>query len=120
VRLLLVALAASGALALAGSAGAVTSYCSPTGDYCTSVARLKGLRYLRFSTFSFRGLVRICVKAPASARVCHSFRLRKVGPLYQVKVLWKRHYPNRGAGVYRVSFFYGPTRLGPVLSFRQP
>jgi hypothetical protein len=120
MRLLLVGLAVSGALALAASASAGTSYCSPTGDYCTSVARLKGLRYLRLSTFSFRGLVRICVKPTASARVCHSFRLRKAGPLYQVKVLWKRHYPNRGAGVYRVSFFYGPTRLGPVLSFRQP
>jgi len=37
-----------------------------------------------------------------------------------VKVLWKRHYPNRGAGLYRVSFFFGATRLGPVLRFRQP
>jgi hypothetical protein len=64
VRLLLVALAASGALALVASANAGTSYCSPTGDYCTSVARLQGLRYLRLSTFSFRGLVRICVKSP--------------------------------------------------------
>jgi hypothetical protein len=120
VRLLLVALAASGALAFAASANAGTSYCSPTGDYCTSVARVNGLRYLRLGTFSFRGLVRICVRAPASARVCHSFRLRKAGSLYQVKVLWKRHYPNRGAGVYRATFFFGRTRLGPVLSFRQP
>jgi hypothetical protein len=120
MRLLLAAAAATGALAFAASGAAGTTYCSPTGDYCTSVARLHGLRYLRLSTFSFRGLVTICVKAPASARVCHKFPLRQAQPLYQVKVLWKRHYPNRGAGLYRVSFIYGSTRLGPVLRFRQP
>jgi len=117
----MVALAAIvGALAAASSTQAGTTYCSPTGDFCTSVARIKGVRYLRLSTFSFRGLVKICVRDPSAARICHSFRLRKVGPVYQVKVLWKRRYPNRGAGVYRVTFFYGPTRVGPVLRFRQP
>ena len=120
MRLLLAALAATGALAFAGSSAAGTTYCSPTGDYCTSVARLHGLRYLRMSTFSFTGRVKICVRDPSRARVCRTFRLRKAGELWQVKVLWKRRYPNRGAGLYRVSFFFGPTRLGPVLLFRQP
>jgi hypothetical protein len=111
--------AIAGALVAVAPAAAKTSYCSPTGDYCTSVARVKGVRYLRFSTFSVRGLVRICVKDPTTRRVCHSFRLRKAGDLWRVKVIWKRRYPNRGAGTYRVSFFIGPTRLGPVLSFTQ-
>jgi hypothetical protein len=111
--------AAVGALAFAASSAAATGYCSPTGDYCTSVARVHGLRYLQISTFSFRGRVKICVTDPTTARVCRAFRLRKVGPVWQVRVLWKRHFPNRGAGLYRVSFFYGPTRLGPVLSFRR-
>ena len=115
-RLVLLA-AVFGALLAAAPAAAKTSYCSPTGDYCTSVARLQGVRYLRFSTFSVRGLLRICVRDPKKARVCHSFRLRKAGDLWRVKVIWKRRYPNRGAGTYRVSFFIGPTRLGPVLSF---
>jgi hypothetical protein len=84
------------------------------------VAKLKGVRYLRISTFSFTGRVNICVRDPSAARVCHSFRLRKSGPLYQVKLIWKRHYPYRGAGQYRASFFLGPTRLGPVLTFIQP
>jgi hypothetical protein len=119
MKRLLVLSAVAGALIAAAPAAARTSYCSPTGDYCTSVARLKGIRYLRFSTFSVRGLVRICVRDPTAARVCHSFRLRKAGPAYQVKVLWKRRYPNRGTGTYRVTFFIGPTRLGPVLSFTQ-
>ena len=112
--------ALSGALVLAAPAAARTTYCSPSGDFCTSVARLKGIRYLRISTFSFTGRVKICVRYPTAARVCHIFRLRKAGQLYQVKLIWKRHYPNRGAGVYRVAFVLGPTRLGPVLSFTQP
>jgi len=77
------------------------------------------VRYLRIGTFSFRGLVKICVKAPRGA-ACHSFRLRKAGEIYQAKVIWKRHYPNRGAGTYRVTFFLGSTRLGPALAFTQP
>ena len=101
-------------------AAAKESYCSPTGDYCTSVAKRQGVRYLRLGTFSFTGRVRICVRDPSAARVCHSFRLRRSGPLYEVKLIWKRHYPNRGAGTYRVTFFYGTTRLGPVLAFRRP
>lgn len=109
-----------GALVLVSPAAAKDRYCSPTGDYCTSVARLGGVRYLRIGTFSFTGRVKICVKAPNAANICRSFRLRKAGELYQVKVLWKRHYPNRGAGTYRVTFFLGPTRLGPALAFTQP
>jgi hypothetical protein len=120
MRRLLLLSTLAGALLLPASAAARTSYCSPSGDYCTSVARLKGIRYLRISTFSFTGRVKICVRDPSGARVCHSFRLRRAGPLYQVKLIWKRHYPNRGAGLYHVTFFSGSTRLGPVLSFSRP
>jgi hypothetical protein len=120
VRLIGLGVALLGALVLVSPAAAKDRYCSPTGDYCTSVARLGGVRYLRIGTFSFRGLVKICVKAPRGTAVCHSFRLRKAGEIYQVKVIWKRHYPNRGTGAYRVTFFTGPTRLGPTLTFTQP
>jgi hypothetical protein len=118
VRALLVAAVALAALVVAAPAGAKVSYCSPTGDYCTSVAKLKGVRYLRLGTFSFTGRVKICVKDPSATRVCHSFKLRKAGPLYQAKVLWKRNYPDRGRGTYRVTFFYGTTKLGPALDFK--
>jgi hypothetical protein len=120
VRLIGLGVALLGALVLVSPAAAKDHHCSPTGDYCTSVARLGGVRYLRIGTFSFRGLVKICVKAPPGTAVCHSFRLRKAGEIYQVKVIWKRHYPNRGAGTYRVTFFRGSTRLGPALAFTQP
>jgi hypothetical protein len=121
VRRLLLGAAFLCALALPASAAAKTTYCSPTGDFCTSAGKLKGVRYLRITTFAFTGSVKICVKAPSTAApVCHRFRLAKMGPAYGLSLIWKRHYPNRGAGVYRVSFFLGSARLGPVLSFRLP
>ncbi len=117
MRVLLVAAVALAALVVVAPAGAKETYCSPSGDICTSVAKLKGVRYLRAGTFSFTGRVKICVKDPTAARVCHGFKLRRAGPLYQAKVLWKRNYPNRGPGTYRVTFFWGTTKLGPTLTF---
>jgi hypothetical protein len=103
----------------AGTAEARRSYCSPSGDYCTSTARLGGAVFLRVGTFSFRGRVRICVTAPTGNRECRSFLLRRAqGGIYEAKVRWHRHYPNGGAGTYRVRFFTGTTLLGPVLTFR--
>ena len=119
MRVLLVVLAAAGALALAGPAAAAPGYCSPTGDYCTAAARQGGAVILQLRTFSFRGRVRICVTDPRSRRVCRSFRLRPRGNgVYEVKVRWHRNYPNGGRGTYRVRFFTGATALGPVLTFR--
>ena len=117
-RLLLVA--GLCALALPATAAAKTTYCSSTGDFCTSASKVKGVRHLRITTFAFTGRVRICVKGLSLARVCHGFRLAKTGPAYGLDLIWKRHYPNRGNGLYRVWFFLGATRLGPVLTFRQP
>ena len=108
-----------GALVLAAPAAAKESYCSSTGDYCTSAGKLKGVRYLRIGTFSFTGRVKICVKDPTAARVCHSFRLTRSGPMWEVKLIWKRHYPDRGAGAYRVTFSWNGTQLGPALTFTQ-
>jgi len=117
VKFALGAAVVAAALALAASAAAATSYCSPTGDYCTSVARQKHVRYLRLSTFSFRGRVKICVRDPRNLRTCHSYTLRKAGLLYVVAVKWKSHFPNPGPGTYRVSFLLDTAALGPVLSF---
>lgn len=104
---------------VAASAGAANTYCSPTGDYCTSTTRQGGAVFLRVATFSFRGLVRICVTGPSGSRVCRRFQLRpRPNGLYEAKVRWHRHYPNRGQGTYRVRFFTGKTPLGPVLTFR--
>jgi len=115
-RLVLVALVL-GAAVVAPSASAKVTYCSPTGDYCTSVAKTKGVRYLTVRSFAFNGRIKICVRDPKGGRVCHSFRMTKGGPAYVLSIRWRRHYPDRGAGTYRVSFFLGTQRLGPVLAF---
>jgi hypothetical protein len=115
-RLVLVAVVLAAAV-LAPTAAAKVTYCSPTGDFCTSVKKLKGIRPFRITSFAFNGRVKICVGAPKGGPVCHSFRLTKQGPAYGLSIRWLRHYPYRGPGTYRVSFFLGSTRLGPVLSF---
>jgi hypothetical protein len=120
-RLAAVVAVAVTALALASAASAVTgdSYCSPSGDYCTSAARIKGAVVLQVRTFSFRGRVRICVTNPRRSRTCRLVLLRRQrAGIYQVKVLWHRNFPRSGPGVYRVRFFKGTTRLGPALTFR--
>ncbi|MBA2360457.1 MAG: hypothetical protein H0V79_05905 [Actinobacteria bacterium] len=103
---------------LAPSAAAKSNYCSPTGDYCTSTARVEGAVLIRLTTFSFSGSVRICVTDPKAKRACRIFLLRKRGSMWQLSVRWHRHFPNGGPGVYRVRFFKQSTQLGPVLDFR--
>jgi hypothetical protein len=118
MRLPIVLAAGIAALAVAGSAGAASSYCSPTGDYCTSAQRQSGAVYLRLSAFSNIGTIKICVTDPKSKRVCRSFALAKRGTMYSVSVRWRSRYPGAGPGRYRVGFFLGRTRLGPLLDFR--
>lgn len=119
MRALLAAAVVLAALASSASAGAANGYCSPSGDYCTSTQRQNGAVFLQLRTFSFQGKVRICVTDPRGRRVCRRFlpRMRPAG-VYEVKARWHRNYPNGGRGRYRVAFFLGATRLGPVLDFR--
>ena len=117
MRLLFVAAAVLTALAVSSAASAASSYCSPTGDYCTSTTRVTGTVLLRLTTFSFQGPIRICVTAPTRRRVCKTFRLAKRGATWRTSVRWYRNFPNAGPGRYRVGFFIGPTRLGPLLDF---
>jgi cbb3-type cytochrome oxidase cytochrome c subunit len=105
------------AAALAPSAAAKVQYCAPTGDFCTSVAKVKGVRTFRLTSFAFNGAVKICVRDPKGGRACHSFRLSKMGPAYGTSIRWRGHYPDRGPGTYRVTFTLGSARLGPVLAF---
>ena len=105
-------------LALPVAADARTGYCSPTGDYCTSVRDARGGPLLRLGSFAFSGRYRICVTPPRGSRTCRSFRLRR-GRLFESTVRWSRHFPDRGKGVYRVRWLLGSTKLGPRLGFRR-
>jgi hypothetical protein len=108
-----------GALALAPAAAAADRYCSPTGDFCTSTRRISGAVYLRLSTFSFSGPVKVCVTEPGGIRQCRTFRLRRRGSAWQLNLRWRTYFSPAGPGRYRVAFFLGRTRLGPVLDFRK-
>jgi hypothetical protein len=115
-RLLLLAVVL-GAAVLAPAAAAKVSYCAPTGDFCTSVAKVKGVRTFRLTSFAFNGGVKVCVRDPKGGRVCRRFQLTNSGPAYNLAVRWRRHFPDRGPGTYRVTFTLGAARLGPVLAF---
>jgi len=112
-----------GLLSIVGAttASARSAYCSSTGDYCTSVARLNGIRTLRLGTFSFSGRIAICVDPPRGDVSCRHPRLRSIGHgLREAKTRWHGLYPYHGHGTYRVRFYPAGTsdQLGPTLSFR--
>lgn len=112
--LALAALAVALAIPASAAARYRSSYCSPSGDYCHAARYEHGRVFLRFSTLSFSGSVRICVTTPHRKRLCKSFTLRKNSDgVYAVKVRWSRHYPLDGHGIYRVAFFAQGGQLGP-------
>ena len=104
----------------AASAAPRSSYCSPTGDYCTSVKKEGGAPYLRLGTFSFTGRYRLCVTPPTGGRTCKRFRLREEeAGIYGSRVRWGAHFPDEGPGLYRVAWRKFGNRLGPRLGFRR-
>ena len=108
------------AAAVPPAAEAASSYCSPTGDYCHSATERDGAVRLAFTTFSFRGRLRVCVTGPAGEKSCKRFRLReRASGTFSFSVRWSRHFPDQGAGTYRVAFRRGGTRLGPRDTFRR-
>jgi hypothetical protein len=101
-----------------GPAAAASTYRSTTGDVCYSARRVDGVLRLRLDTFSFAVPVRVCVTPPRGARACRSFRLfRRAGGLRGMNARWSAHFPDRGAGRYRVRFLVGGTAIGPSVSF---
>lgn len=96
------------------------SYCSPTGDYCTSARKRKSGAILELRTFSFSGDYTLCVTAPDDKRTCHGFELEKSGSVRRSRVSWSENFPNAGRGVYVVCWRVDSNRcLGPKLSFRR-
>ena len=117
---LLVSLAVTVPAASAGEAAPRDSYCSPTGDYCTSVKKQGGERFLRIGTFSFTGRYRLCVTPPEGGRTCRGFTLKaEEAGIYGSRVRWGAHFPDGGPGLYRVAWRKFGNRLGPRLGFRR-
>jgi hypothetical protein len=118
VRIAAAAIVAASLVLAAGASGALRDrYCSPTGDYCTAAQRKAGAVKLSISTFSFSGRYRLCVKPTTGAQTCKSFPLRRRGDVWRSDVTWYKNFPNRGTGIYRVTWHYGGMRLGPPLGF---
>jgi hypothetical protein len=82
-----------------------------------SATRLAGTVKLRLATFSFSGRYKLCVEPSTGARTCKTFPLIRRSGRWVSEVRWYRQFPNRGTGVYTVTWFYGGTRLGPPLTF---
>src|SRR4051794_28009067 len=99
------------------SAKLLDSYCSPTGDYCTSVIQKHGRVKLHFGAFSFRGGYRVCVRGPHRTHVCHKSKLRPRGQdVYADQIDWMRRFPHRTKGRYHVVWFKH-AKVGPMLKF---
>jgi hypothetical protein len=117
------AAAAASALLLALAAAPaeakfVDGYCSPTGDFCTSVVDRSGRTFLGISTFSFTGKYRLCTRIEEDGeRDCKRFRLHKDGDTYRSFVKFSKHFSHEGTGNYCASWHKFGTRLGPQVCF---
>jgi hypothetical protein len=118
---LLLAVAAPASAAREETPPRIASYCSPSGDLCYGI--FADPRFIRFHlTLAARYFdrYRICVRPPRGATTCKSFPVRRVGSTYGGQVRWQKQFPNRGNGVYRVTWRLGTRALGPTLRFRLP
>jgi hypothetical protein len=104
---------------VAPTALARTSYCSPSGDYCTAVVPQGADTVLKLGSFYPFGHYRLCVTAPRGPRVCKRFKMRTNDDISYSNVHWSLHFPDRGVGLYRVRWRHRNVALGPRLAFRR-
>jgi hypothetical protein len=98
------------------------TYCSASGDFCTSVQSRAGDHVLRIGGFPFRGSYRLCVTGPDAGSDCGTFPFRRGRfDIYSSDVSWRDNFPSRGSGDYSVHWELDPqTPLGPDLFFAVP
>ena len=121
LRTLVAAALAATALATAAAApaAAASRYCSPTGDYCYGASRAPVKLTIALAAKYFESY-RLCVTGPDGRRDCKRFRVRELdNGVWEGKVRWARHFPNRGHGTYRVRWFALGNALGPGVRFRR-
>ncbi len=92
------------------------SYCSASGDLC--YGRLASpLRLSITLAAEFFERYRLCVRGPDGERDCKQFRIRPTGSVFGSTVRWRRQFPDRGPGTYRVRWILGGEPLGPTVVF---
>ena len=107
-------------LALVATADAriLKSYCSPSGDYCTSVRKSNGQYFLGIATFSFSGKYRLCARhADSGQRLCKTFRLRHRGDNYVSNRNFAADFNPPPNSRYCVTWRKFGNRLGKPLCF---
>jgi hypothetical protein len=103
---------------LAPSADARSSYCSPTGDYCSRVYRSGGDILLEITAAENYGFNQVCVTR--RSKVCRSIQLRRNSRgAWVSRAAWNRRFPNQGKGIYRVRWQYDGQAFGVTLTFRR-
>jgi hypothetical protein len=122
---------AAAAAALALSAGAtaqeqpvrLAAHCATDSSICYGIFRHRGnvlfdIDLLGPTFPSYR----LCVKPPRGATTCHTYRIlrreRQDYTQYSSEVPWRRSFPARGKGAYRVTWSARGRALGPALAFR--
>ena len=104
----------------------IGAYCSPSGDVCYGIFKIRGAVVLQITTAAryFRRYT-LCVRPPGSGAAgvlrCGSFPLfRGAGSTWSSSVRHARQFPTVGAGIYRVTWKSAGQALGPTLRFRLP
>lgn len=113
-------LLAAGVLALAAAPGAkANAYCSPTGDYCFSAARVHERVVLQLNAAAhYWRKIEICVTPPAGGPTCRAAPFRSLRRTDQARVIWARAFPYGGPGRYGVEFRGDGGKLGKAVAFR--
>ena len=106
--------------AAAPTAGAASTYCSPTGDLCYGKLARSPVKLRITLAAEYFERYRLCVTGPDGGRDCKRFSVRRQpSGVYESTVRWSRHFPNRGHGIYRARWFSGGRALGPRISYRR-
>lgn len=104
----------------ASAATVVDSYCSPSGDYCTSVIKKQnGTIAFRIRAFAnYWGAATACVRK--QTRVCHTRQpVQDSHGIFIWRISWQDNYPDQGPGKYTVAWRADGGRIGHLLHFHR-
>jgi hypothetical protein len=98
----------------------VDGYCSPSGDYCTSIVKkADGTIVFKIRAFAdYFGRATACVTK--ETRACRSTSPgTDAHDLFVWSIRWQGHYPKEDPGRYKVRWLSGGEPIGPALYFRR-
>jgi len=94
-------------------------YCDQDPDLCLNARKVDaGRRFWIFRDGGSWRRYRLCVTAPDRSRTCHRFGMEEGLDFYTDSVMWREHFPHKGAGAYVVAWKrLNGDRIGPRLGF---